>query len=92
MTEPKPFRPDKAASVQFGELHTEFILPICLPDPELQVVDALAVLVVTTVEGQRVGVPIGVNALTHLQGVITEALRMLQADEDATGPQWPTKP
>ncbi|SFS58455.1 hypothetical protein [Methylobacterium sp. yr668] len=79
MTDPKPFRHDKAAHVQFGELHTDFILPICLPDPELQVGDALAVLVVTTVEGQRVGVPIGVNALEHLQGVITKAFQRAQA-------------
>lgn len=40
-----------------------------------------AVLVLTTVDGRRVGVPIGVNALTYLQGVITEALRMLQAGD-----------
>lgn len=28
MIELQPFRPDKAARVQFGELHTDFILPI----------------------------------------------------------------
>ncbi|QGY05536.1 hypothetical protein MMSR116_29315 [Methylobacterium mesophilicum SR1.6/6] len=78
MTDPKPFRPDKAAHVKFGDLHTDFILPICLPDPELMVGDALAVLVVTTVEGQRVGVPIGVNALEHLRGIVEAGLRMVQ--------------
>ena len=84
MTDFAPFRPDKAAHVQFGELHTDFILPICLPDPEIMVGDALAVLVVTTVEGQRVGVPIGMNALPHLQGIVAEGLRMLRAgDGDA---------
>jgi hypothetical protein len=81
MVTPKPFRPDKGARVQFGELHTDFILPICLPDPELQVGDALAVLVVTTVEGQRVGVPIGVNGLDHVQGIVAEGLRMLRAGD-----------
>jgi hypothetical protein len=81
MTQPNPFRPDKAARVQFGELHTDFILPICMPDPELQVGDALAVLVVTTVEGQRVGVPIGVNALEHLQGIVEAGLRLVQAGD-----------
>jgi len=55
MTGPKPFHPDKAARAQFGELCTDFILPICMPDPELMVREDLAVLVVTTVEGQRVG-------------------------------------
>lgn len=80
MTEPKPFRPDKAAHAQFGGLHTDFILPICLPDPELMVGDALAVLVVTTLEGQRVGVPMGVNALEHLREIVAEGMRLLQAD------------
>jgi len=51
MTQPTAFRPDKAAYLQLGELHTDFIPPICLPDPELMVEDALAVLVVTAVKG-----------------------------------------
>lgn len=55
MTDPKPFRPGAATYLQLGEPHTDYILPICLPDPELQVGDALAVLVATTVEGHRVG-------------------------------------
>jgi len=82
MAASQPFRPDKAAHVQFGELHTDFILPICLPDPELQVGEALAVLVMTTVEGQRVGVPIGVNALEHLRGIVAEGLRVLERDKE----------
>ncbi|MCJ2020581.1 hypothetical protein MKK84_24660 [Methylobacterium sp. E-065] len=86
MTDPKPFRADKAAYLQLGELHTDFILPICLPDPELMVGDALAVLVVTTVEGHRVGVPIGVNALEHLKGIVEAGLRVLQ--EEDGGEMW----
>ena len=80
MTRASAFRPDKAAHVQFGELHTDFILPICLPDPELMVGDALAVLVVTTLEGQRVGVPMGVNALQHLRGIVEAGLRVVAKD------------
>lgn len=34
MTDPAPFRADKAAQLNLGEFHTDFILPICLPDPE----------------------------------------------------------
>lgn len=84
MTDPEPFRADKAAQLKLGELYTDFILPICLPDPELQVGDALAVLVVTTVEGHRVGVPIGVNGLEHLRGIVEAGLRVVRegnADE-----------
>ncbi|WP_267422720.1 hypothetical protein [Methylobacterium sp. GC_Met_2] len=82
MTDTKPFRSDKAAYLQLGELHTDFIQPICLSDPELQLGEALAVLVVTTVEGQRVGVPIGVNALEHLQEVVAAGLRLLRSGDE----------
>lgn len=86
MADPNSFRPDTAAYLQLGELHTDFILPICLPDPELQIGGALAVLVVTTVEGHRVGVPIGVNALEHLRGIVEAGLRMVRI-EDEGAPQ-----
>ncbi|MCJ2051691.1 hypothetical protein [Methylobacterium sp. J-070] len=82
MTQLEPFRSDTAARAQFDDLHTDFILPICPPDPELQVGEVLAVLVVTTVEGQRVGVPIGVNALEHLQGIVEAGLRVVRAEDE----------
>lgn len=44
--------------------------------------DDLAVLVVTTVEGQRVGVPIGVNALEHLKGIVEAGLRVVRAGNE----------
>ena len=78
MTRPQPFRPDTAAYLQLGELHTDYILPLCMLDPELMVGDGLAVLVVTTVEGHRVGVPIGVNALEHLRGIVEAGLRVVR--------------
>lgn len=71
MADPTTFRPDTAFAALPDGAQGDFILPICMPDPELMIGEDLAVLVVTTVEGQRVGVPIGVNALAHLQGVIT---------------------
>lgn len=81
MTQPKPFRPDTAVPVPLDGRKRDFIPPICIPDPELQVGEGFAVLVLTTVEGQRVGVPIGVNALEHLQGIVAEGLRMLRAGD-----------
>ncbi|MCJ2102405.1 hypothetical protein [Methylobacterium sp. E-046] len=39
----------------------------------------LAVLIVTTVEGQRVSVPFGVNAFTHLRGIVEAGLRVVRA-------------
>ncbi|SFM91459.1 hypothetical protein [Methylobacterium pseudosasicola] len=80
MTEDVTFRSDKAAPVQLDGAQTDFTLPICLPDPELMVGEALAVLVVTTVEGQQVGVPMGVNGLEYLLGIVEAGLRVMRED------------
>ncbi|MGU3664453.1 hypothetical protein ACLBX9_09745 [Methylobacterium sp. A49B] len=45
-----------------------------------------AVLVVTTVEGQRVGIPIGVNALEHLRGIVEAGLRVVQEEVGGAEP------
>ncbi|WP_252871049.1 hypothetical protein [Methylorubrum extorquens] len=46
--------------------------------------ESLAVIVLTTVEGQRVGVPLGMQGLSDLHQVTREALRMLQAEDGDT--------
>ena len=43
-----------------------------------------AVMVVTTVEGQRVGVPIEVNALEHLRGIVEAGRRVVRAGDGDT--------
>ena len=79
MTDPKPFLPSEAkdALPDAGD----FLLPICLPRPGLLMGEALAVVVFTTIEGQRVGLPLGMEALSDLYETLGEALRMMQAGE-----------
>lgn len=79
--DPPSFKPDAAFDAIPQGAQGDFLLPICLPVPGLLVGEDLAVLVLTTVEGQRVGVPMGVEALSDLQKVALEALRMLQVGE-----------
>lgn len=82
--EPKPYRCDRAADALPEGTTGDFLVPICLPKPGLLMGEDLAVLVLSTLEGQRVGVPMGMQALSDLRVVVTEALRMLQAgDGDA---------
>ncbi|NEU13573.1 hypothetical protein G3T14_15745 [Methylobacterium sp. BTF04] len=57
------------------------MLPISLPAPELMMGEGLAVIVLTTVEDQRVGIPMGHQALSDLHKIIGEALRLLRAPE-----------
>ncbi|MGW9822489.1 hypothetical protein ACUXK4_005084 [Methylorubrum extorquens] len=82
MVESPPFRPDRAKDAIEGD--GNFLLPICAPKPGLLMGESLAVIVLTTVEGQRVGVPIGMQGLSDLHEVTREALRTLQAkDKDS---------
>jgi hypothetical protein len=81
MTEPKPFHPDQAAEPFPPGTTGDFLLPICMPKPDLMMGESLAILVVTTVEDQRVGIPMGHQALSDLREIIDEALRMLEAPE-----------
>lgn len=79
MPDSTPFRPDKAKDAIDGD--GDFLLPICEPKPELLMGESLAVIVLTTVEGQRVGVPLGMQGLSDLHEITREALRLLQAKD-----------
>ncbi|QDI81686.1 hypothetical protein E8E01_15180 [Methylorubrum populi] len=79
MSDSPPFRPDKAKDAIEGD--GDFLLPICEPKPGLLMGESLAVIVLTTVEGQRVGVPLGMQGLSDLHEITREALRLLQAKD-----------
>jgi hypothetical protein len=79
MTDPKPpFRPSDAVDV-LGETEGDFVLPLCLPQPSLLVGEDLAVVVLDTIHGQRVGLPLSPQGVADLHAVLGEALRLLQA-------------
>jgi hypothetical protein len=78
MTDPKqPFRPTEAVDV-LGETEGDFVLPLCLPQPSLLIGEDLAVVVLDTIHGQRVGLPLSPQGVADLHGVLGEALRLLQ--------------
>jgi hypothetical protein len=81
MSEQKFFRPSEAREVFALTGPGDFLLPICLPGPDLMMGEDLAIVVLTTIEDQRVGIPMGHQALSDLREIIDEALRMLQAPE-----------
>ena len=82
MSEQKPFLPSKAKDALPDE--GDFLLPICLPGPGLLMGEDLAVVVLNTLQGQRVGIPLGLQAVSDLREVLDEALRMMQAPEGGT--------
>lgn len=81
MTDPRPFLPHEAQDVFQDDAQGDFLLPLCMPTSESLVGEDLAILVLATVEGQRIGMPIGVEALEGLHDMVGEALRMLRASE-----------
>ncbi|WHQ70056.1 hypothetical protein [Methylorubrum extorquens] len=82
MADPPPFRPDAAKDALEGD--GDFLLPIFLPEPDVMVGEDIAIIVLTTAEDQRVGIPVGMQALSDLHEIIGEALRRMQAGEGST--------
>ncbi|MDP4004569.1 hypothetical protein [Methylobacterium sp. NEAU K] len=81
MNDPKkPFRPADAVDV-LGEVEGDFVLPLCLPQPSLLIGEDLAMVVLDTIHGQRVGLPLSPQGAADLNAVLGEALRLLQARE-----------
>lgn len=84
MAERKPFRSSGAKEVFPPGTEGDFILPICMPETNLLVGEDLAILQFETIEGQRVGVPLGIDALSDLHALLGEALRLMSAPEGGT--------
>ena len=84
MRERKPFLPSEAQDALPPDSEGDFLLPACVPEIGLLVGENLAVIVMTTVEGQRIGVPLGASALSGLRDTLTEALRIMRAPEGGT--------
>lgn len=78
MTDAKPpFRPADAVDV-LGETEGDFVLPLCLPQPSLLIGEDLAMVVLDTIHGQRVGLPLSAQGAADLHAVPAEAIRLLQ--------------
>lgn len=82
IAEPPPFRADTAKDAVEGDGY--FLLPICGPKPSLMLGESLAIIVLTTVEGRRVGIPLGMQGLSDLHQVTHEALRLMQTTDEGT--------
>jgi hypothetical protein len=76
-----PFQPLEAEDLFPEPEKGDFLAPLALPSPNLMIGESMAILVFTTVEEQRIGVPMGHQALSDLHASIGEALRLLQAPE-----------
>ena len=65
-----PFRPDSAKDALEGDGDSP--LPICDAEPDVMLGEELAIIVLTTLEGQRVGIPL---AMHHTLETVTATHR-----------------
>lgn len=79
----KPFRPADAVD-PLGEVEGDFVLPLCLPKPSLLIGEDLAMIVLDTIHGQRIGLPLSLQGAADLHAVLAEAVRLLQAGDGAS--------
>ena len=79
MTDPKPFLPTEASELPAGP--GDYLVPICIAKPDVLMGELMAVVVFETIKGQRVGVPLGMQAMSDLRVALGEALVSLQASE-----------
>ncbi|KQP82876.1 hypothetical protein [Methylobacterium sp. Leaf117] len=81
MTEPKPFRLTEAEKAFPDRRKGDFMVPYCVPGAQIHMGEQIAVVVVPTQEGQRIGLPMDLQTVSDLHALLGEALRMLQAPE-----------
>jgi hypothetical protein len=74
-----PFRLETAKDALEGD--GDFLLPVCEAEPDLIIGEDFAVIVLTTIGDQRVGLPIGMQGLSDLHEVTRKAMRLMQADD-----------
>lgn len=79
--EREPFHPASARDA-LGEVEGDFVLPLCLPQPTLMLGEDLTVLVLDTIHGQRVGLPLTPQGVSDLHATLGEAMRLQQARDD----------
>lgn len=84
MSEFKPFLSNEAVEIFPDNTEGDFILPACKPEVDLMLGAEMAILVLTTVEDQRVGIPLELDSLSALYAVLGEALLRMQAPEGGT--------
>jgi hypothetical protein len=77
----KPFEIAEADDAFTDAATNDVLLPAMTGKPDMLLGHRLAVVVVTTIDGRRVGIPMGHQLVSDLHSLLSEALRMLQAPE-----------
>jgi hypothetical protein len=79
---PKTLDLEKASDVELEGGNT-FLLPMCMARPEIMLGEETTIVLLETVDGAQVGIPLGHNSVEQLHVLLTEALRRLKPGDEA---------
>ena len=78
----KAFDVGKATDVELEGGET-FLLPMCMAKPEIMFGEETTIVLLETVDGAQVGIPLGHNSVEQLHVLLTEVLRRLKPSDEA---------
>lgn len=81
MRHQKPFEIAEADDAFADAATNDVLLPAMIGKPDMLLGQRLAVVVVTTINGRRVGIPMGHQMVSDLHALLGEALRMIEAPD-----------
>jgi hypothetical protein len=81
MTEQKPFHPGRAQDVIPASAEGDFLTPVCIPGAELLMGEKMVIVVLKTMDNQRIGIPMVMQTVSDLHALLGEVLRQMQAPE-----------
>lgn len=81
MSEPKPFHPGTAVDILPPDAEGDFLTPVCMPGAEMFLGETMAIVVLKTMENQRIGIPMVLQTVSNLHDLLGEVLRQMQAPE-----------
>jgi hypothetical protein len=81
MAEQKPFHPGTAVDLLAPGAEGDFLIPVCMPGAELLMGEKMAIVVLKTMENQRIGIPMVMQTVSDLHGLLGEVPRQMQAPE-----------
>jgi len=77
----KSFDVEKATDVELEGGET-FLLPMGMAKPEIMLGEETAIVLLETIDGAQVGIPLGHDSIERLHVLLTEALRRLKPSDD----------
>ena len=81
MTEKKPFHPGRAQDIIPASVEGDFLTLTCMPGAEVMLGETMAIIILKTMENQCIGIPMVMQTVSDLHGLLRELLRLMLAPD-----------